>query len=111
MAKNQLKVDILGTSFVIQSEEKQEYLTALYDHLKKKLSETIQIRGASDPLKIAILTCLNIIDELFKERQRAERIKNAKVEELPPDRRIIEEEIDEVAARIMKKIDESIEGG
>ena len=111
MKKNQLRIDILGTTFAIQSEEKPEYLKALYDFLKRKISDTKQNSPASDPLKIALLACLNCIDELFKERERSYSLKNARArEDVPEDKRIINEEIDEVTARIIKKIDESIAG-
>jgi cell division protein ZapA (FtsZ GTPase activity inhibitor) len=109
--KHQLRIDILGTSFAIQSEEKPEYLKAIYDYLKMKIGETKIGSQGTDPLKISILTCLNCIDELFKERERSYRINhpNAQFPAIPA---IGEnnKEIDEVAARIIKKIDESLGG-
>jgi cell division protein ZapA (FtsZ GTPase activity inhibitor) len=111
MNKHQLRIDILGTSFTIQSDERPEYLRALYDYFKKKVSDAKFGSDVNDPLKISILACLNCIDELFKEREKAYRLKNgnpALTGDSPggePD-----DQIDEVAARIMKKIDESLGG-
>jgi cell division protein ZapA (FtsZ GTPase activity inhibitor) len=106
MKKNQLRVDILGTSFSIQSGENPEYLKSLYDHLKRKISDAKQDTRVSDPLKIAILACLNCIDELFKEKERG--IRASRDAGPAVDERIINEEIDEVTERIMRKIDESL---
>ncbi len=111
MNKHQLRIDILGTSFSIQSEEKSEYLKALYEYLKKKISETKLGSQVTDPLKLSILTCLNCIDELFKERERLYRLKNqGGTHAISPADLAASEEIEEVAARIIKKIDESLGG-
>jgi cell division protein ZapA (FtsZ GTPase activity inhibitor) len=113
MNKNQLRIDLLGTSFSIQSEEKQEYLKAVYDYLKVKINEIKEKGTISDPLKIALLASLNIIDDLFREKEKLYRLRNSLQTDnkLVPSREIVQDaanEIDEIAARIMKKIDESL---
>ncbi len=68
MEKNDLQVNILGTSFSIRSGEKVEYLKKLIEYLQLKVEDTGQSVTDANPLKISLITCLNIIDELFKER-------------------------------------------
>jgi cell division protein ZapA (FtsZ GTPase activity inhibitor) len=69
--KNQLHVDLLGSSFTIQSPEEQSYLEELVDYLRRKIEETYRDAPRAEPVKVALITALNIADELFKERGRA----------------------------------------
>lgn len=68
MTKGTLQIDSLGTSFSIQSEEKSEYLEVLYEYFKKTIKQIEQNTGITDPIKIAILANIQIIDELYKEK-------------------------------------------
>jgi cell division protein ZapA len=71
MEPSRLKVDLLGTSFHIRASEDAAYLRSVLDYLRDRVSEVQTEVGAADPLKIAILTALNLVDEVFKERRRA----------------------------------------
>ena len=71
MDKNQLHVDLLGSSFTIQSPEKQLYLEKLVNYLRLKIEETARDAPRTEPVKVALITALNIADELFKERGRS----------------------------------------
>jgi len=82
MAKNQLHVDILGTSLTIQSEDQRDYLEQVVEYLRRRLEETrLAFRGA-DALKISLITSLNIVDELFKERTRVGQGGTNRVDEI-----------------------------
>lgn len=70
MAKGNLQIDLLGTSFAIQADEQNEYLNALYAHLKKTVSKVEATSGLEDPLKIAIISGILLSDELYKERMK-----------------------------------------
>ena len=71
MEPSRLKVDMLGTTFHIRASEDAAYLRSVLDYLREKVDEVKSEVGAADPLKIALLTGLNLVDELFKEKQRA----------------------------------------
>lgn len=62
----QMKIELLGTSFTLQSDENSEYLQRVIDCFKEKLEEIQQTVETPDPLKLAILTGMLIADELFK---------------------------------------------
>jgi cell division protein ZapA len=68
MAKGNLQIDLLGTSFAIQADEKDEYLSALYNHYKKTVAQIEQTSSLSDPLRVAIIAGILITDELYKEK-------------------------------------------
>lgn len=64
--KTQLKVTLLGTSLMVQSDDNEEQLHSIVSYFEKKLEEVIKKLPHAEPLKIAIIAALNIIDELFK---------------------------------------------
>ncbi len=66
MGSHQLKINLLGTSFTIQSDESQEYMDQLLRHYKKKVEETRNTVGVTDPLKLSILSGLFLVDDLYK---------------------------------------------
>lgn len=70
MAKGSLQIDLLGTSFAIQADEKPEYLNALYNHYKKTISQIESTSTVSDSLKIAIIAGILLADELYKEKMK-----------------------------------------
>jgi len=70
MSKGNLQIDLLGTSFAIQADEKSEYLSALYAHFKKTVTKVEATSGLEDPLKIAIISGILLGDELYKERMK-----------------------------------------
>lgn len=66
MGKLHHKVQILGSSFTIQTDEDPEYFELLLAYIKKKTNEIESSVGVKDPLKTAILTCLTLADEIHK---------------------------------------------
>jgi cell division protein ZapA len=68
MAKGSLQIDLLGTSFAIQADEKPEYLNALYSHYKRTVNQIENTSGVSDSLKVAIIAGILLADELYKEK-------------------------------------------
>ena len=70
MAKGSLQIDLLGSSFAIQADEKPEYLNALYNHYKKTVTQIESTSGLSEPIKIAIIAGILLADELYKEKMK-----------------------------------------
>ncbi len=61
-----MKIDVLGTSFVIQSDQDPAYLRDVVNFYKSKVMEIQNSVSTPDPLKISILASMLIIDDLFK---------------------------------------------
>jgi cell division protein ZapA len=95
MEKRQLKIDVLGTSFVIQSDESAEHLARLSSYVKARIEEVKSRYSFADPLTIALLAALNIADDMFKSRDGREP-------------RFTGEEISSVAERLLDRIDEEL---
>ena len=62
--ENKIKVEIFGTSYILKGESGTEYMQELASYVDKKMREIQQETGIISPAKIAILTALNIADEL-----------------------------------------------
>ncbi|MBN1413385.1 MAG: cell division protein ZapA [Spirochaetales bacterium] len=99
MKKNQLKFELLGTQFVIQSEEELEYLERISRYLIKKVNDVNHNTTIGEPFKLAILAGLNIVDELFKAR-------NGKKPAEPDEESNVD--IDEITLRMINKIDKNL---
>jgi cell division protein ZapA len=95
MEKRQLRIDVLGTSFVIQSDESPEHLAFLSSFVKDRIEEVKARYAFADPLTVAILAALNIADDLFKARDGR----------LPATQA---SEIENVTERLISRIDDEL---
>jgi cell division protein ZapA len=85
-----VEVNILGSSFTIQSRYDPRYMGEVVAYLKDKIREIQAATGAQDPLKIALLAALNVVDELLAKRGESSR------------------EIEELTERLIERIDQSL---
>jgi len=95
MEKRQLKIDVLGTSFTIQSDETADHLARLSAYVKAKIEEVKSRYSFADPLTISLLATLNIADELFKTREGR-------------DPQPATAEIEDLAERLINRIDDEL---
>jgi cell division protein ZapA (FtsZ GTPase activity inhibitor) len=93
-----MKIDVLGTSFVIQSDQDPSYLRDIVDFLKSKVLEIQQSVTTTDPLKISILAAMLVIDEYFKFK--AGQAPASTLEEL---------EAANIAQRLIRELDAMLE--
>ena len=68
----ELKLDILGTSFTITTDEEKAYLRKIMDKYRAAVETTQNISGITDPLNVAVLTGFILCDELNKAEQQLE---------------------------------------
>jgi cell division protein ZapA (FtsZ GTPase activity inhibitor) len=95
MEKRQLRIEVLGTSFTIQSDESAEHLARLSAYVKSKIEEVKGRYTFADPLTIALLAALNIADDMLKSREgKSPAVEGA--------------EISDVAERLLNRIDEAL---
>lgn len=95
MEKRQLRIDVLGASFTIQSEESAEHLAAVSACLREKVEEVKARYAFATPLTLALLAALNIADELVKERSGR----------TPRAAPVSAREIEQIAAGLIEQID------
>ena len=94
MEKRQLKVDLLGASFTIQSDESTEQLNRLAGYVKSRIDEVKKRYPFAESLTVAVLAALNIADEMFKMREGRE----------PAD----SSDIGSVAERLINRMDDDL---
>ena len=104
MENELLRLDILGTSFSIKSRDNIENLSEIAEYLRFKIDEVTEGSRLSDPLKISLLTSLNLVDELFKLKRVLYQENNE--EQASPE--TIEAE--RITRRLLKRVEESLQG-
>jgi cell division protein ZapA len=83
--KNVLKVRIYGAEYSIRSQEDVNRIKDVAEYVDSKMREVDQNVRVDSSLKVAILASLNITDELFRERENKEKLRDKlenKIEEL-----------------------------
>lgn len=97
MAIETVRVELLGTSFAIQTDESSEYVTSLIAYLGSKIETVKASSMVDDPLKASILAGIFLVDELYRERVDAS-IRTG----------IADPDIGAVAERLIAKIDDTL---
>ena len=72
MEKNDLRIDMLGTSFSIAADEDLAYLESLLKRYQIVVENTKRVTGLHDPLKVAILTGFLLCDEIEKIKKQGQ---------------------------------------
>ncbi len=99
---NTVRIELLGTSFSIQTDESPAHIGELLSAIEKRIKLVKTQTKTDDPLKLALLACLMLADEL--ESRPA----------TPPLRPIGEpfsdddDEAERIALRLISDIDERL---
>ncbi|MBA4349554.1 MAG: cell division protein ZapA [Thermodesulfovibrio sp.] len=72
-----VEVYILGQKYLIRGEESPEYIKQLAAFVDEKLREVYSNSPGITPLKAAILTSLNIADELHRTKNKYDSISHS----------------------------------
>jgi cell division protein ZapA len=91
---------VLGSSFTLRSDEDVQHLRSVAELFSRRVDEVQRAVPKESPLSIAVLSALNLADELLRERK-------AREQGLPlpdPD----SEEIQEITERLISSIDSSL---
>jgi hypothetical protein len=112
MGKSSLEVEILGTSFTVQSDADPRHLAQVVEYLKSKVKAIQASFSHYEPMKVCLLAGLNVVDELFRARDPATPGDPAK----PGDAGGLssatepEAEIERLTESLIEKIDRSLLG-
>ena len=71
-----VKVNILGQDYFIRSSANQKYFHKVENYINEKTSELIEsgLNPDTEQLKIAVLACMNITDELFLYKEQKKEV-------------------------------------
>ena len=65
-----IRVSIYGREYNVKGGSDEEYIKTLAEHVDSVMRDVADRTGAISSGRVAILTALNIADEMYKERQR-----------------------------------------
>jgi cell division protein ZapA (FtsZ GTPase activity inhibitor) len=103
MVPNELRLDILGTSFTITTDAEEEYLEKVLSQYKAAVMNTQKISGISEPLNIAILTGFMLCDEFNKVKEKLDTLGKDKMEELGEA-----QEVEDRTIRLINKLEQAL---
>ncbi|MDC7226705.1 MAG: cell division protein ZapA [Spirochaetales bacterium] len=98
MNKNLFQINVLGSSFSIQTDEDPARMDEIISILKSKTEMVEKDLSVKDPLKNLVISSIIIIDELLKGKQKGGPYENSD-----------SEEVERLTLQIMEKIDKSLE--
>ena len=90
-----MRIELLGTSFQIQSDEDPSYIEEILAYYRERIGEIESTVATTDPLKKAILAALLVTDELFRARS-------------PESEAAVAGEIDVITRRLLERIDNAL---
>jgi cell division protein ZapA (FtsZ GTPase activity inhibitor) len=102
MGKSSLEVDILGTSFSVQSDADPRHLARVVEYLRSKIKAIQASASHYEPIKICLLAALNVVDELFQAREAGSSAQERPAE--GPEAT----EIERITESLIEKIDRSL---
>ncbi|MDC7124269.1 MAG: hypothetical protein PQJ46_01795 [Spirochaetales bacterium] len=98
MNKNLYQINLLGTSFSIQTDEETEKMDQIVSILREKTEMVESDLFVKDPLKNIILSSIIVIDEFLKEQQKH-----------TVEGGLASEEVERLTLQIIERIDRSLE--
>jgi cell division protein ZapA len=75
MSKNKVTVTIAGREYTIVSNEAEEYLQRLAEHLDKKVTELAYSNNQITLQMATVLAAVNVTDEYFKSIETADNLR------------------------------------
>jgi cell division protein ZapA len=72
--ENSTRIEIFDQSYQIRGEIEPGYVRQLAAYVDKKMREIADASKTVDSVKVAVMTALNIADELFQERENSRKL-------------------------------------
>jgi cell division protein ZapA len=79
--ENRVEVEIFGEGYVLKGSEPPDYMQMLAQYVNKKMRQVVTRNPRLGTSKAAILTALNITDELMKLQKEFDQLLRSKLEE------------------------------
>ena len=95
MAPGQIKVNIFGSEYTLRSDDNENNVQKVARYIDDKMREIDRTQTVKSTSRVAILTALNVAEELFQERLYKEKLINQLNDEAKKLNRSIEEVFEE----------------
>ncbi len=97
---NKVEANIYGVDYTIAGDASEEYIRSITVYVDNRMRELSKVFPNASPLKLAVLTAINITDELFQ-------MKETPVSQSNPE---LETAYKEKAQKLISMIDKSLIG-
>ena len=101
-----LHINLLDTSFTIQTNEDEEYLKKLLGYYTRIIEDVSHIPSIKTPLQTSILAGIMLCDELYKEKINVVKMQDGQPidQNLPPENNSDGEELERRTIAMIDKI-------
>jgi len=102
MGKERLvEIKVFGQTYTVKTDAEEDYIQKVARYVNEKMDEVLRKTKSVSTLNVAILTALNIADDLLKEREK----KEAFLREVETKSKDLAEKIDiKVSGKELEKI-------
>ena len=69
-----VEIKILGQTYTVKTDAEEDYIYEVAQYVTEKMDEVLKKTKSVSTLNVAILTALNIADDLLKEREKRKEI-------------------------------------
>ncbi len=69
-----VEIKIFGQTYTVKTDEEEEYIRRVAQYVNEKMEEVLRKTKSVSTLNVAILTALNIADDLLREKDRREAL-------------------------------------
>ncbi len=90
-AKNKVELRIAGKDYTIVGTEPEEYIQRVGHYIDKKMTEIMRVRSDLSTSLVAVLTAINVGDDLFKIRESEQNLKKELKNAIDELERLIED--------------------
>jgi cell division protein ZapA len=64
-------VDLIGQRYAVRSDLDPQYIGELASYLDEKMRMAARELASADPMRVAVIAALNIVDELYRAREES----------------------------------------
>ncbi|HOQ06318.1 MAG TPA: cell division protein ZapA [Clostridiales bacterium] len=75
-AKNKVELRIAGKDYTVVGSEPVEYIHRVGLYVDKKMTDIMRMNNKLSTSLAAVLTAINVVDDLFKSRESEQELKN-----------------------------------
>lgn len=110
--KTKMEVRIHGKDYVVMGIESDEYIQKVALYIDKKMNEVSRTNGRLNTAMVAVLTAINVADDLFKSVDAIKDLKEEvkeKTEELDKTKASLKEALEEISTLREKMTEQQFE--
>ena len=69
-----VEIKVFGQTYTVKTDEEEDYIRKVAQYVNEKMEEVLRKTRSVSTLNVAILTALNIADDLLRERDKREAL-------------------------------------